>query len=32
MWNVKFVFLYWDVDKYGHAGISFLTKMYQLIV
>ena len=32
MWNVWFVFLYWDIDKYGHAGISFLTKMYQFIV
>ena len=28
MWNVSFGFLYPDVDKYGHAGISFLTKMY----
>ena len=28
MW---FVFLYEDVDKYGHAGISLLTKIYQLI-
>ena len=24
--------LYPDVDKYGHAGILFLTKMYQFIV
>ena len=30
--NVWFVFLYRDVDKYGHAGIWFLTKMYQFIV
>ena len=28
MWRVWFVFLYRDVDKYGHAGISVLTKMY----
>ena len=32
MWNVWFVFLYWDIDKYRHAGISFLTEMYQLTV
>ena len=32
MWSVWFVFLYRDVDKYGHAAISFLTKMYQFIV
>ena len=31
MWSVWFVFLYQDVDKYGHAGISFLTKIYQFI-
>ena len=31
MWSVWFVFLYGDVDKCGHADISFLTKMYQLI-
>ena len=31
MWSVWFVFLYWDVDKYGHAGISFLTTIYQFI-
>ena len=32
MWNVWFVFLYRNGDKYGPAGISFLTKMYQLIL
>ena len=31
MWSVWFLFLYRDVDKYGHAGISFLTKIYQSI-
>ena len=31
MWSVWFLFLYWNVDKYGHAGISFLTKIYQSI-
>ena len=31
MWSVWFVSLYRDVDKYGHAGISFLTKIYQFI-
>ena len=24
--------VYADVDKYGHVGISLLTKMYQIIV
>ena len=32
MWNVWSVFLYRDTDKYGHAGISILAKMYQFIV
>ena len=32
MWNVWFVFLYQNVDKYKRAGILFLTKMYQVIV
>ena len=32
MWNVRFVYLYQDIDKYGHVGISFLSKMYQFIV
>ena len=32
MWNVWFVFLYRDINKYGHAGISFFTKTYQVIV
>ena len=31
MSSVWFVFLYLDVDKYEHAGISFLTKMYHSI-
>ena len=31
LWSVWFVFLYRDVDKYGHADISFLTKIYQFI-
>ena len=31
MWTVWFIFLYWNVHKYGHAGISFLTKIYQLM-
>ena len=31
MWSVGFVFLYRDVDKYVHAGVSFLTEIYQFI-
>ena len=30
--SVWFVFSYRDVDKYRHASISFLTKMYQFVV
>ena len=26
------LFLYRDIDNYRHAGISFLTKMYQFAV
>ena len=32
MWNVKFVFLSRHIDRYEHAGILFLIKMYQFIV
>ena len=32
MWNEWFVFLYQDIDKYRHAGISFVTKLYSFTV
>ena len=32
MWNAWTVFLYRDIDKYWHAGILFVTNMYQFIV
>ena len=31
MRNVWFVFFYLDIDKYGHAGIWFLTNMICLL-
>ena len=31
MWSMWFVSLYRVVDKYGHAEVSFLTKIYQFI-